>query len=131
MLQDKYSWFSYKITLDNIHNTQGGGISTALSQPFLYLLAVSAIWRGLKTLKDKGTPPPCKMDSSKPCPSPALQPFLYLLAVSAIWRGLKTLKTRILPLLARWTRPNPAPPLPSSLFCTYWLFQPYGVDLKL
>ena len=29
----------------------------------------------LLVMSDKGTPPPCKIDSSKPCPIPALQPL--------------------------------------------------------
>ena len=28
-----------------------------------------------KLLKNKDTPPPCKIDSPKPCPTPALQPL--------------------------------------------------------
>ena len=29
----------------------------------------------LPAMSDKGTPPPCKKDSSKPCPTPGLQPL--------------------------------------------------------
>ena len=37
-----------------------------LFQPYTYVI---------KHISDKGTPPPCRIDSFKPCPTPALQPL--------------------------------------------------------
>ena len=39
-----------------------------------YWMFQTYIWFN-KHISDKGTPPPCKIDSSKSCPTPALQPL--------------------------------------------------------